>query len=85
MAAPRRALVGTVIFTLVVPGTVVVLVPYFLSDRWTFHSPLAGEASRWLGVALIVLGAPLFFQFLAGFVREGHGTPAPIAPRGDPG
>lgn len=80
MAAPRRALIGTVIFTLVVPGTAIVLVPFVLSGGWTFHPPLAGEASRWLGVALVVLGAPLFFRFLAGFVREGHGTPAPIAP-----
>jgi len=43
--------------------------------------PLLGtEATRSLGGALIVLAAPLFFRFLSGFVREGHGTPAPIAP-----
>jgi protein-S-isoprenylcysteine O-methyltransferase Ste14 len=28
----------------------------------------------------VVLATPLFFRFLTGFVREGHGTPAPIAP-----
>ena len=80
MAAPRGALVGTLIFTLLVPGSVIGVIPYVLSDGWTFHPPLAGEASRWLGAVLIALGAPLLFRFLSGFVREGHGTPAPIAP-----
>ena len=76
----RRALVGTIAFTLVVPGTVIVLIPYLLTG-WSLRPPFLGiEATRSLGGALIVLAAPLFFRFLAGFVREGHGTPAPIAP-----
>ena len=76
----RRALVGTIAFTLVVPGTVIVLIPYLLTG-WNLRPPFLGiEATRSLGGALIVLAAPLFFRFLAGFVREGHGTPAPIAP-----
>jgi protein-S-isoprenylcysteine O-methyltransferase Ste14 len=78
--AERRALLGTIIFTLTIPGTVIVLVPYLLTG-WNLRPPFLGiEATRSLGGALIVLAAPLFFRFLAGFVREGHGTPAPIAP-----
>jgi len=77
---PRGALLGTIVFTLIVPGTVIVLLPYLLTG-WEPRPPLLGvEATRSLGVALMVLAAPLFFRFLAGFVREGHGTPAPIAP-----
>jgi protein-S-isoprenylcysteine O-methyltransferase Ste14 len=80
MEAPRRALLGTIAFTLIVPGTLIVLIPYLLT-AWQLRPPLLGiEATRTLGVALIVLAAPLFFRFLSGFVREGHGTPAPIAP-----
>ena len=78
--AERRALLGTIIFTLTIPGTAIVLVPYLLTG-WNLRPPFLGiEATRSLGGALIVLAAPLFFRFLAGFVREGRGTPAPIAP-----
>jgi protein-S-isoprenylcysteine O-methyltransferase Ste14 len=77
---PRRALLGTIVFTLTVPATVVVLVPYLLTG-WRLRPPFLGiAATRALGAALVVLAAPLFYRFLAGFVREGHGTPAPIAP-----
>jgi protein-S-isoprenylcysteine O-methyltransferase Ste14 len=80
MEAGRRALFGTIAFTLVVPGTAIVLIPYLLTG-WQLRPPLLGiEATRTFGVALMVLAAPLFFRFLSGFVREGHGTPAPIAP-----
>jgi protein-S-isoprenylcysteine O-methyltransferase Ste14 len=80
MEAPRHALLGTIAFTLVVPGTLIVLIPYLLTG-WQLRPPLLGiEATRSLGVALMVLAAPLFLRFLSGFVREGHGTPAPIAP-----
>jgi protein-S-isoprenylcysteine O-methyltransferase Ste14 len=76
----RHALLGTIIFTLTVPATVIVVIPYVLTG-WGVQRPLLGiAATRWLGVALMVLAAPLFFRFLAGFVREGRGTPAPIAP-----
>lgn len=76
----RRALLGTIVFTLTIPATAIVLIPYLLTG-WNLRPALFGtEATRWLGVALMVLAAPLFFRFLSGFVREGHGTPAPIAP-----
>jgi protein-S-isoprenylcysteine O-methyltransferase Ste14 len=77
---PRRALLGTIVFTLTIPGTAIVLVPWLVTG-WRLAPPLFGiEATRSFGGALIVLAAPLFFRFLSGFVREGHGTPAPIAP-----
>lgn len=83
MAADRELLwpaIGTVLFVLTVPGTVVVYVPYALSG-WTFAAPLFGLAvGRWVGVALIVCALPIFFDFVMRFVREGEGTPAPIAP-----
>ena len=83
MAADRELLwptIGTVLFVLTVPGTVVVCIPYVLC-RWTFAAPLfAIGAGRWFGVALIVGALPIFFDFVVRFVREGKGTPAPVAP-----
>lgn len=76
----RSAALGTLVFVLLVPGTVLVYVPYGLSG-WKLGPPFFGvEATRWLGVALLAAGAPLFLNFLLRFVREGRGTPAPVAP-----
>jgi protein-S-isoprenylcysteine O-methyltransferase Ste14 len=76
----RHALLGTIAFTLTVPLTIIVMIPYLLTG-WRVQLPFLGaEATRALGVVTVVLAAPLFFRFLVGFVREGHGTPAPIAP-----
>ena len=77
---PRNPLLGTIIFTLTIPATAIVLIPYFLTGWRTAPAPGGWEWTRWLGMALIVLATPLFVRFLSGFVREGRGTPAPIAP-----
>jgi len=75
-ARRRRAALGTLLFTLTVPGTVVVLLPGWLSG-WR----LAGHGwQRILGGLLILAALPIFVAFLVRFVREGVGTPAPIAP-----
>ena len=67
---------GTIAFTLIVPGTVVGLVPYLLSG-WRLA---ASTSLRVLGVVQILAALPVFVGFLVRFVREGLGTPAPIAP-----
>ena len=72
--------IGTIIFVVVVPGTVVVYVPFFLSD-WHVAAPFFGlRAVRWLGVLLVGCALPVFTDFILRFVREGRGTPAPVAP-----
>jgi len=79
-SAPAQAIVGTIIFALIVPGSVILYVPYALT-RFRFAPAWLGlDATRWMGVALFVIALPIFFGFLVRFVREGHGTPAPIAP-----
>lgn len=73
--------VGTTIFTLMVPGTVIVLVPYLLTSGWQIGPPLLGsKGTQWLGAIIGFVGSPMFVRFLLHFVTEGHGTPAPIAP-----
>src|ERR1039457_5424163 len=77
---PLWAYLGTVVFTVVVPGSVVGLVPYLIS-RWELRPPLFGLGlTRWIGLAMFVIAVPAFADFLARFVREGHGAPARAAP-----
>jgi protein-S-isoprenylcysteine O-methyltransferase Ste14 len=77
---PLGAIVGTVVFVVLVPGTVVGLVPYWLS-RWHLAPPFLGTSlTRVAGALLVVAASPLFVSFLSRFVVEGHGTPAPVAP-----
>lgn len=77
---PLRAILGTIVFVALVPGTVVGGVPYWLSG-WRMGPPLLGTAvTRWVGALLVVAATPLFVAFCRRFVVEGHGTPAPVAP-----
>lgn len=79
---PRGAmkiLAKTLLFTVLVPGTVAVALPYsFLPS---------GAGVRWggfgfLGVVLVALGAAFYLGCAWEFAFAGHGTPAPIdAPR----
>ena len=82
-AEPERSLVGpaigTIVFVLIVPGTVIGWIPYEITE-WRVAPPLLGWALfRWLGGILLLLGLPIFVDFLVRFVKDGLGTPAPIA------
>lgn len=63
-----------VLFTLLVPGTVLVLIPHFLlggaTPTWDMLS--------WLGVGLLGIGAAIYLHCLWSFQTFGHGTPAPL-------
>lgn len=77
---PLAAVLGTAVFVLAVPGTAVVVGPWLLSG-WKLREPLLDTVwTRWLGLLLLAAALPLFADFVLRFVREGHGTPAPIAP-----
>ncbi|MGO9588839.1 MAG: methyltransferase family protein [Candidatus Acidiferrales bacterium] len=68
----------TAVFTVVVPGTVAVLIPYWLLRKGThWHADAAGI----IGIILLAAGAAIYFwcAFWA-FARIGGGTPAPIDP-----
>lgn len=72
------ALLRTAVFTIVVPGTVLILIPYMLlapGARWNID--LLGVFAAVLGLA----GAAIYFwcAFWA-FAAVGGGTPAPIDP-----
>lgn len=71
--------VKTVVFTLVVPGTVVVLVPYLLLPDASL-SAIDASGMSLLGLLPTLLGAALYFRCAFAFMVSGRGTPAPIDP-----
>jgi protein-S-isoprenylcysteine O-methyltransferase Ste14 len=77
---PRWAVVGTTLAAPAFIGTVIVYVPYALSGWRPASTTFGGEPVRWIGVAMILLALPVLADFLLRFVREGHGTPLPLAP-----
>jgi protein-S-isoprenylcysteine O-methyltransferase Ste14 len=77
MARALGPLLKTLVFTIVVPGTVAVVVPRYLIGG--FPAPALGGLSA-LGFVAIVLGAGIYFLCAWEFAVRGLGTPAPIAP-----
>jgi protein-S-isoprenylcysteine O-methyltransferase Ste14 len=72
------ALVNTGLFTIIVPGTVAILIP-----RWLLGGGYVMPASSptsWLGALLSLIGAAIYFRCAWEFAVRGLGTPAPIAP-----
>ena len=69
-------LARTIVFTIVVPNTVTVVVPYYLLPGGDFEL----GALRYVGIPLIALGAALYLRCAWDFARVGLGTPAPIDP-----
>ena len=74
------AVVGSVLFLVVAPGTLAVLVPFWISG-WRVAPPLVGFVGfRVLGALLMAAGLPVLLDSFARFALKGLGTPAPIAP-----
>lgn len=76
--APRFwPIFNTLLFTIVVPGTVAILVPRWLLGG--FSRPPGGVLSA-IGAIAFLLGAAIYFRCAWEFAVRGLGTPAPIAP-----
>jgi protein-S-isoprenylcysteine O-methyltransferase Ste14 len=70
-------ILNTLIFTILVPGSVLVLIP-----GWILHGfprPQTGPLT-WVGMAIILLGVAIYFRCAWEFAIRGLGTPAPVAP-----
>ena len=76
MRSPRAA-IGSALFFALAPGLVAGLVPWWLT-RWSM-SP-APAAVRVAGAMLVLVAIPGLVRLFARFVRDGLGTPAPVAP-----
>jgi len=74
------AVLGSVIFLVVAPGTVAVYVPWTIC-HWRFAPPLLGFFPfRILGALMIATGLPVLLDSFARFALQGLGTPSPVAP-----
>jgi protein-S-isoprenylcysteine O-methyltransferase Ste14 len=71
------AILKTLLFTLVVPGTVIVYVPYRIA---TPIPPLGWSAQSVVAALIILLGTVGYCATAFRFAIVGLGTPAPIAP-----
>ena len=80
--SPSMALtaIKTLIFTLLVPGSVTVLVPYLmLSSGRELHAWLIGPL-RFLGIFPMILGVFFYLRCAWDFTFIGRGTPAAFDP-----
>jgi protein-S-isoprenylcysteine O-methyltransferase Ste14 len=79
----RRAAIGSALFMAVGPGTVAGLVPFVLT-RWRAQRPLPGGVPAGAaGAVLVGVGGTVITSAFVRFVREGLGTPMPMAPPSD--
>lgn len=72
------AILGSAIFLVLAPGTVAVLVPFWIS-HWQ-PSPAASSPLLVIGILLIAAGGPVLLDSFARFALQGLGTPAPVLP-----
>src|SRR5215469_9380856 len=74
------AVSGSALFFAVAPSSVAGLIPWWIT-RWEFRPPFFDlDATRAVGILLIVAGLPGLVASFARFALQGLGTPAPIAP-----
>ena len=76
-------LIKTIIFTFLVPGTVTILIPYWLLSSSSDAPPIELGEFRYisyLGILTILIGAAIYFWCAWDFTFAGRGTPAPIDP-----
>jgi protein-S-isoprenylcysteine O-methyltransferase Ste14 len=72
------AVAKTLVFTVLVPGTVAGYVPWRLRQA---SAALPAGAEKWAAMAVIALGIAIYlYTAFWGFALIGGGTPAPIAP-----
>jgi protein-S-isoprenylcysteine O-methyltransferase Ste14 len=77
MPRPLVPVLNTILFTILVPGTVLGYIPYRFTGG--FARQTSGPVA-WLGVVVITLGVAVYFRCAWEFAVRGLGTPGPIAP-----
>jgi protein-S-isoprenylcysteine O-methyltransferase Ste14 len=69
-----------IFFTVLLPGTVTVVIPHFILSARQFGPPESWAAWRWPGLLPISIGAGILFWCIWDFAVAGGGTLAPIDP-----
>jgi protein-S-isoprenylcysteine O-methyltransferase Ste14 len=75
-----KAAAGSALFLVVAPGVVAGLIPWALTGWETGAWADRLGALRVVGGVLVAGGVVALLEAFVRFVREGHGTPAPVAP-----
>lgn len=73
------AALGSTVFFAVAPGVIAGVIPWLIT-RWDRRGAITWGPLEIGGAVLTALGAAFLIACFARFVREGAGTPAPIAP-----
>jgi protein-S-isoprenylcysteine O-methyltransferase Ste14 len=73
-------LVKNLIFTFLVPGTVAVLLPWWIAGRPALPTPPDWGARRWIGAFVALIGLAVYLRCVWDFGARGRGTPLPIDP-----
>ncbi len=73
-------IIKTLVFTLLLPGVFLVLVPYFLLSVSGDGFTVDIGSFRYFGVLPVLLGILIYIQCAWSFVSLGKGTPAPVDP-----
>ena len=74
------AIVGSLLFFVIAPGTVTGLLPWYISHGQFQPAFFGFDATRCAGAVLIVLGLIPLLESFARFALKGVGTPAPVFP-----
>jgi protein-S-isoprenylcysteine O-methyltransferase Ste14 len=74
------AAVTSVAFFALAPGVVAGFIPWYVTNGWTRNDPRYGWLLALPGVALVIAGVAVLVHAFVHYVKEGFGTPAPIAP-----
>ena len=69
--------IGAAVFTVLVPGTVTVFLPYYILGRSVLEIEAWGPLQL-VASAVLVVGAAIYCRCLWDFVLAGRGLPAPV-------
>ena len=75
-----RAIFGSVLFLVLAPGTVIGLIPWWISKWKVQPVPPGFLLIQLLGILLLVTGILILLEAFARFALQGIGTPAPVLP-----
>ena len=70
----------SIFFTLIIPGTVTVLIPYLILSRTGRGLPPVWTPLHLVGLVVMLLGAAILLRCIWDFAVRGRGTLAPVDP-----
>ena len=70
----------SIIFTLLIPGTVTVLIPYLILSRTGVGLPLLWSSLHFVGLVTMFLGASILLRCIWDFAAKGRVAPRQTSP-----